>query len=61
MGQKNPSKRQIGVVQSAIFVPAGYAFIGVGGGVSHAIGRAYSIKYGLGAVGAIVSPIIYGK
>ncbi|WP_228893673.1 RHS repeat-associated core domain-containing protein [Pseudoduganella aquatica] len=47
--------------QATIFVPAGNPFIGVGGGVSHAIGGAYSIEYGVGSVGASVSPITYGK
>ncbi|ATQ79253.1 type IV secretion protein Rhs (plasmid) [Massilia violaceinigra] len=46
--------------QIGYFAPVGTPFIGVGGGMSHAYGGAYSFEYGVGTPGASVSPATYG-
>jgi len=46
--------------QASYFLPAANPFIGVGGGMGHAYGGAYSVEYGVGTPGASVSPATYG-
>jgi len=47
--------------QASAFIPLSNPFIGAGGGVSYAYGGDVAIEVGIGAPGASVSPITYGK